>query len=151
MRLGTVLLAIVLCVWAGSVWNAERGTELVMESELTHGGIEAQVEKEIELLEPLSIPVYTGKAHTVIGDAALWMACNLNRVDGWSLTGRAITTVEADENYRLALRRWKFGIVTGEMEAMRGLHDPYVSHLYDEDDRGMQYGVVLGFHFYREF
>jgi len=149
MRTMMVVLTVLFCVSLACA--ADRGVKVDVDTMLTLNkeSVEGKVMNEIKKIKPIVMPTYpypAGKPHVVMGNMLLWTVNHSNSVDGWSLTGRAI--VKLDRGARRY--RWKFGIVSAEMELMRTIHDPYLRDLWD-DDRAMQYGLVIGIHFVKEF
>lgn len=134
------------------LYAGERGKELNMNQmtkEMTEKEVEGRILEEIKKVKPIEMPeyLYPSGPHMVLGNMLLWVANNSNKMEGWSLTG--YSKVNLDSEYRLS--RWKFGIIGGELEAMRPIHDKNLRHLYENDDLGMQYGAAIGIHFYKEF
>jgi len=108
--------------------------------------IKKTVTKAIKRIQPTEHPK---GPHMIMGKSAVWVLSNLNKPDGWSITGYA--KVKIDKQFRRS--RWKFGIVNGELEAGRNIYEPRLrGHWRPNWERGPNIkGVAIGFHFWKEF
>lgn len=97
-------------------------------------------------------PIVRGP-HVKLGKAVEWVATNINKPDGWSLTGFAKLKIHKDGN----MSRWKFGIINGEQdwslyqELDKSRHHRSGFELLEDWNRRKNEGVTFGIYFTRTF
>ena len=95
--------------------------------------------------EPIDMGPYV-----ILGNATKWVINNMNKPDGWSLTGYADLKIK-DSSYN----RWKFGIINGELDwsLYQELEDRRLPRheLLEEWNMRRNRDAVFGFVFTREF
>ena len=140
------LLLLDVAVLCGDVNNYIVG-ELLRSEKVERNVVSLTAEKNPIQMIPQAQYVEVHSPHHVVGNALEWITFNAVAVSGWSWTG--YSSVSVDDQLRPT--RWKFGLVGGELEAMRPIHDPNLQHMYEHDDKAMQYTGLFGLHLYREF
>lgn len=80
-------------------------------------------------------------------DFPLWMAQNINKAEGWSLTG--YSWVGTDSQFRRY--RWKVGLIGGELEYTRAIYDEHIYKLYEHENKEFRYTGLVGVSFMKEF
>lgn len=143
-----IIVVLVALICSATTFSGE--VKEYMESVMLAEDREEQLPSVSSEIEPVQWQNYLPtekKPQRVVGNAALWIVYNANTVSGWSWTG--YSKVSLDQEFRAS--RWKFGLIGGELELMRYIHDPYLRRMHDDEDLGMHYNGVIGMHWMKEF